>query len=179
MSQELFDEFSLEFMRSSGTMFFTQLGLSKFAESANIRPTAGNPDPRLTISRDAPTTPGAQVDAQWRLSDLNGAIESNGWLREWLTHAWITLIYARWENFYRPTFAKVEDVEVNKVLSDVMGDLRRMRHDIAHYNGNVSKDHGAKCKLVTRFRVGDKIILSPDEIRMLRENLQVTIDRDG
>ncbi|GGC28277.1 hypothetical protein [Brevibacterium sediminis] len=178
MSQELFDELSHEFLTSSSTMVFTQLGLSRFADSANIRPTASNPDPLMTISQDAPTTPGARIDARWRLSDLNGAIDTNGWLREWLTHAWITLIFARWENYYRPEFARLEGVELNKISSDVMGDLRHLRHDIAHHNGVVSKDHGVKCKTVTRFNVGDKIILSPDEIRLLRDSLEVVVDRE-
>lgn len=175
VTQELLDEFAAEFWRSAGVLTFTGLGLSKLVEQLpETHP--DNPDPQIFVGPDAPTVPGARVDASWRRSDLESAARKDGWLREWLTDAWIALIFARWEGHYRPAFAATHGIEPSRVNSVVVGDIRLMRNDVIHHRGIATAKNTGKCKIITRLRPGDRIILTPEDIRALHAVLDVTLN---
>lgn len=175
MPQQIMDDFSSEFLKSSGVMTFTQVGIKMFADSVGWVPPEVNSDPRMILSRSAPTDPGARADASWSKSEIEGAADPEGWLQEWITQAWIALIFSRWEDHYRPLFAKAERVDKNQVTSDVMGDIRNLRNDVIHHNGTAGKNT-AKNKFLIRFGEGDRIVLAPEDIWLLSDNLQVAID---
>lgn len=176
MTQNLLDEFAAEFWRSAGVLTFTGLGLRKILEGLPDDAAPENPDPRIFVGPDDPSTPGARVHASWRRSDLESAVEPAGWLREWLTHAWVALVYARWESYYRPAFAQLHRVTVDHVGSDVVGDIRHLRNDIVHHGGVATTRNTGRCRTITRFRDGDRIIFTPEDIHALHAALAVSID---
>lgn len=177
MSQELMHEFSQEFRRSAGVMTFSQVGIRQFAESLTWNINNANPDPQIILARSAPTEPGARPDAAWRKSEVDGAADPNGWFQEWIGSAWLTMIYARWEDHYRPLFARTHEVDKNLVKSQIMGDIRNLRNDVVHHNGIAGKNT-AKNIVLNRFEPGEKIVLSIEDIWLLDDNLVVYIDSD-
>jgi hypothetical protein len=172
-SQTLMDEFGSEFDMQASVRSFTIAGLHELAKKLPA-PLPENPDPMIFIGEGDPNKDGTVPDGWWRQSQLVDAIDKVGWLNTWLSDAWITLIFARWECHYRPEFARLFDADLDQIVSPVMGDLRHMRHDIAHHRGMASRDRtGTKCEIITRFRTGDRIVLTADDIRQLRNRLNV------
>lgn len=176
VTQQLLDEFAAEFWRSAGVLTFTELGLRQLLERLPDGTPPENPDPRIFVGPDDPNTLGARVHASWRRSDLVSAVDIAGWLREWLTHAWVALVYARWESYYRPAFARLNGVGVDRVGSHVVGDIRHLRNDIVHHGGVATNRNTGRCRIITRFQAGDRIIFTPDDIRVLHAALEVSID---
>jgi hypothetical protein len=64
-----------------------------------------------------------------------------------------------------------------KVDSDIMGDLRLIRNSIIHNKG-VADSNVARCKIITRFKPGEKIVLTKFDIyaivRAIRADFQKT-----
>lgn len=148
-----------------------------FAESVKWQVSSINPDPAMHVGRGAPTDPGIRSDAMWRRSEIEGAADPQGWLQEWITQAWIALIFSRWEKHYRPLFAEAAGVREDQVRSDVMGDIRHLRNDVVHNRGIAGKNT-RKCEVLTRFRDGDRIVLVPEDIWLLGDTLQVLIAKE-
>lgn len=176
MTQALFDEFKAEFWRSSGVIRFTQVSIKKLVDDLPpIEPTGENPDPQIFLGWGDPNT-GVPADASWRKSELDGAAQPDGWLQQWLTDAWIALIFARWEYHYRPEFARLSGTTYDKVACDVMGDLRLLRNDVLHNRGIVSAGRTSKCKILVRFNPNDRVVLTAEDVRHLLANLAVAVD---
>lgn len=97
----------------------------------------------------------------------------DGWLAEWMTQAWVALIFSRWEDHYRQLFAASAEVPVKEVTSEVMGDIRHLRNDILHNNGVAGKNT-RKTMLLKRFSDGQRIVLGPEDIWLLSDKLSVS-----
>lgn len=176
MSQQIMDEFSSEFRRSSGVMTFTSVGIKMFSDSLKWDISANNPDPQIILSRSSPTDADARPDAMWHKSEIEDAAKPDGWLQGWITQAWIALIYSRWEDHYRKLFADAAGVDRKKVSCDVIGDIRNLRNDVIHHNG-IAGENTRKNKIFTRFNDGDRILLTPEDIWHLSDSLTVGIDQ--
>ncbi|TWP32105.1 hypothetical protein [Leekyejoonella antrihumi] len=111
----------------------------------------------------------------WRKSQIEGAAATDGWLQEWLTHAWLALMFARWEAHYRPAFADANGVDQKEVHSDVIGDIRNLRNGVIHHRGIATAKNTGRCKVLTKFSVGDKVLLRPEDVRLMRDAMQVRI----
>lgn len=175
MNQELFDELAEEFWHTSGVMTFSRVAIKEMSDKIGWKVTKENPDPTLFIGEGDPNDPKTVADASWRKSQVEGAAAQDGWLQQWLTHAWLALMFARWEAYYRPAFAEANGVEKEQVRSDVIGDIRNLRNDVVHHRGLATKKNTGKCKILTKFNEGDTIFLTPDDIRALRDGMQVEI----
>lgn len=178
MTQELFDELAKEFWRTAGVMTFAQVAIKKLSDDIPWTVTKENPDPNLSLSPHDPNDPKAVADASWRKSQIEGAAATDGWLQQWLTHAWLATMFARWEAHYRPAFADANGVEEKQVRSDVIGDIRNLRNDVIHHRGIATKKNTGKCKVLTQFNEGDMILLRPEDVRLLRDAMQVEIVRE-
>lgn len=176
MTQHIFDDFAQEFRRSSGVMTFTTVGIRKFADSISWDIHPDHPDPHMMISRSAPTDPGARPDAVWRKSEIEDAASPEGWLQKWISQAWLALIFSRWEDHYRPLFATAAGVEPKAVTCEVIGDVRHLRNDIIHNDGIAGKN-ARKCRILTRFIDGDEILIVPEDVWLLADNLTVAVGR--
>lgn len=175
MTQELFNELSEEFWLTAGVMTFSQVGIKKLTDSIPWKISDENPDPKLMMGKGDPNDPTSVADASWPKSRIDDAAADDGWLREWLTHAWLAMMFARWEAHYRPAFAAASGVDEKQVRSDVIGDIRHLRNDVIHHQGIATYKNTGKCKVFTKFAEGDRIILQPEDIRMLRAALNVEI----
>jgi len=175
MTQELFDELAEEFWHTAGVMSFSRVAIKMMGDTIGWSETKENPDPTLFLGAGDPNDPNTVADASWRKSQIEGAAAEDGWLQQWLTHAWLALMFARWEAYYRPAFANAADVEERQVRSDAIGDIRNLRNDVIHHRGIATRTNAGKCKILTKFNVGDIILLTPSDVRALRDALQVEI----
>ncbi len=96
MTQELFNELVGEFWQTAGVMTFSQVAIKAMNDQIAWTTTEKNPDPTLFIGAGDPNDPAAVADASWRKSQIEGAASADGWLQQWLTHAWLALMFARW-----------------------------------------------------------------------------------
>lgn len=174
-AQELLTQLDREFLRTAGVASFSQVGIRLLNDQIGWDPNDQNPDPRLFIGRGAPGDQDAVVHASWSKSDIEAAVVDNGWLSNWLSHAWLALTAAKWEGHYRRIFADLHGVKLNDVRSDVMGDIRHLRNDVIHNSAKASKDHSARCTIITRFELDELIVLEPGDIWLLRDHLTVEI----
>lgn len=174
-AQELLTELDQEFLRTAGVASFSKVGIRLLNDQIGWISSDQNPNPRLFIGWGAPDDPDAEVHASWSKRDIEAAITDGGWLSTWLSHAWLALIAAKWEGHYRRRFAELHGVDLNDVRSEVMGDIRLLRNDVIHNNARASKDHAARCRLMTGFKLGELIVLEPRDIWLLRNHLTVEV----
>ena len=87
----------------------------------------------------------------------------------------LIVIYQFWEDHYREGFAKAVGVDKNAIVSDIFGDIRRIRNDIIHHQNTATVD-GAKCKLLKFFKPGDEIYLSSDQAKLIIQNIRKALD---
>lgn len=172
---ELISEFSNEFRKTSGLIAFAHFGIKQFAESIPWLISEENPDPKMNLGSTPPTAENARAAATWHKSELESAVAPQGWLQQITSQGWITATHSRWEFYYRPKIAKLFEVSVGSVLSDAMADINNLRNDIIHHGGKASKKNTGKNKVLTRFSVGEEIILSEDDIWLLEDNLFIEI----
>lgn len=175
MTQELFQELAEEFWHTAGVMTFSRVAIKAMSDRIGWMVTEEDPDPTLFLGAGDPNDPKSVADASWRKSQVEGAAAADGWLQEWLTHAWLALMFARWEAYYRPAFANANGVDQRQVRSDVIGDIRNLRNDVIHHRGIATAKNTGKCKVVTKFSVGDTILLRPEDVRLLRDAMRVEI----
>lgn len=177
-SQQLYDQLANEFWTSYGIAHFAPLGMKYIYNAIPWQPTVENPDPTLHIGQGEPEeTIDKNRDAAWSMTKIKEAGEPNGWLSQWLSDAWITLIFTRWEEHYRPSFAKIFGVERAHIHSDVMGEIRHLRNDIVHHNGIATKHNAGRCRILNRFEPDTRISISSDDIKILLGKLEVQIAR--
>ena len=86
-----------------------------------------------------------------------------------MTQQWIVRVYTGWDAEFRKRVAAAHGVDVNGVQADFFGDLRRLRNDIVHHRGVVTKNNGARCKTISNRRLtpGDPVYLRDDEFQQM------------
>lgn len=71
----------------------------------------------------------------------------------------LVAIYSYWEDNSRKQIAAIRGVAKDALESDVMGDIRNLRHAIIH-NRAVANDNVAKSRVLPWFAVGDDIFIN-------------------
>jgi hypothetical protein len=71
----------------------------------------------------------------------------------------LVAIYSYWEDNSRGRIAAIKGVVKDALVSDVMGDIRHLRHAIIH-NKAVANDDVAKSRVLKWFVAGDDIFIS-------------------
>jgi len=69
----------------------------------------------------------------------------------------IVFLYTAWELEYRPRLAVAKSIDLNEIKSDVMGDLRIIRHSILHTKSTLSSEDHRKLK-----KLG--VLFQPDQL---------------
>lgn len=133
---------------------------------------ANSPDPTgpFVIGTDVP-----EVGWIMRISGAHGAQElarevgQEGPMVRRLTRQWIVAVYTAWEDEFRGAIARAHDVDKNSVTAPFFGDLRWLRHDIAHHRGVATKENATRCRVILDrdLRPGDEIYLRDDELRQI------------
>ena len=76
--------------------------------------------------------------------------------------------YLAWELEYRPRLAIEKGVDFNEIKSDIMGDLREIRHAILHAKGLLScEKHRKLTKLGEMFPAEQNLIVSYEEMHQI------------
>jgi hypothetical protein len=173
---EILEEFYERVRESLVILTLTRRGLNHvITEFAGWVPQPGNPDPTISIGPE-PASPGVMTSATIHRSKLfelldEGGGEGHGQAFVAQSQQWIVLTYAMWDENFRPRIAAAAGVEKNDIAIDALGDLRHMRHDIAHHLGIASADHSARCVELKWFDIGDQIHIAPHQIREFVEAL--------
>lgn len=71
----------------------------------------------------------------------------------------LVTIYGFWEDHYREKIAETRGIAKDDIKSDVMGDIRHLRHSIIHNIGIATKEV-ENCKVLKWFNEGDKVFLN-------------------
>jgi hypothetical protein len=96
-----------------------------------------------------------------------------------LAKALLVRIYAEWDERFRHEIAQEFSVDAKKVLSDLMGDIRRVRHWIVHGKSVVEADVSEIRVLPWKLSQGDTLHVTSAMFRELADrlnNMQVTIN---
>lgn len=81
-------------------------------------------------------------------------------------------IYEYWQNSCRNKLAKHHEVNSDKVVSPIFGDLRLLRHSIVHHKG-IALSNVERCLIFTWFKADDDIFINDDKM----EDIVATIKR--
>jgi hypothetical protein len=73
-------------------------------------------------------------------------------------HGWIVNVFGTWEERFRGEIAQELGLS-ERLACDPMGDLRRMRNDIAHHLGIATRGNTGRCSVLTWFQPGT--VISP------------------
>lgn len=85
-------------------------------------------------------------------------LERNGAVEQFAYRAWIVEVYSRWEHRFRPQFkAAVGPTGIPPEIN-VMNDLRHIRNNLIHAQGQATKEHCGKCEVLRWFELGEQMI---------------------
>ena len=154
------NEFATFLNDASAIEAFAALGLTQIEPMFSRLPTdPTNPDPDVFIGVGDPNAPDAEVHAQWKLSRALAEVAKDGPVSVRLGHQWIVWVFTEWEHEYRPRLARAHGRDKDDEKYPLLGDVRRLRHDVVHHRGTASSDHSAKCEVIKWFSAGDVIAL--------------------
>ncbi len=88
----------------------------------------------------------------------------------------IVFVFHLWDEKYRAELAAELGKPINEVKIDILGDLRLLRNSIIHNKGVASADI-ARCKIITRFKPGDKLSIGKEDIHLIVRELRVAIGK--
>lgn len=101
---------------------------------------------------------------------ING-LKKDGPISQLVAHGLISWIFYAWEDRFREIIAKEMDVETNDVMCDLIGDIRNLRHKIAHNLGSLGKEV-KKFKVITWLKEGHITLKTSD-----MNKIQIEINR--
>lgn len=103
-------------------------------------------------------------------------LKRDGPISQVIAHGMLSWVYFAWENRFRPMIAKELGVSNNKVMSPLMGDIRILRHKIAHNLGFLDKDI-KKLKVINWLGQGHIILKINDmnKIQLRINNMDVYV----
>jgi hypothetical protein len=106
---------------------------------------------------------------------VSGA-KRDGEFQDILCKALLIRIYAEWDERYRHQIAEEFSVDAKQVLSDLMGDLRRVRHWIVHSKSTIEQDASKILVLPWKLTSGNVLHVTSGMFRELADcinNMQV------
>lgn len=115
-------------------------------------------------SYEDPTKPEIIHNRIIRAGDYLEANASGGSNEQQHARAILIFLFTFWEDEIRPRLASVKEVELNQVRSDVMGDLRIIRHAILHAKGIVRKEEHRRLRVLGHLVPVDEQIHLPHEV---------------
>jgi hypothetical protein len=73
--------------------------------------------------------------------DLIQMMQHDGEFFDTIAKSLLVLLYARWDEYYRPLFAKDISADPKKVRCNLLGDLRHIRNCIVHAKSVITDEH--------------------------------------
>src|SRR4051794_8391942 len=96
------NEIAHEMRSTYTTLLFAKQGLKEMAARVAVAPIDANPDPVIYIGNTAPGSPGSNMHAQVRHSELMAAVEPRGVSAHQFEQMWLVTMFHKWEDVYRP-----------------------------------------------------------------------------
>lgn len=127
----------------------------------------------LSFGQDDPNEPAAVADYSVTFAELLARLDPAGQHAKAARARLIVFAYTLWENVYRPAIG--QECGVDRVDSDVFGDLRLYRNAILHRKGKLYTDTAA----LTVFGKGDLIELTSDQLREVFKQVVVGLNDIG
>ncbi len=85
----------------------------------------------------------------------------------------VIAVYQYWEDYYRQKIASfLKRTSRNELTSDIMGDLKVLRHSIIHHRGVALKEV-EKCKLLHGFKKDDEIFIDRNMMQYIVSQVKV------
>ena len=145
--------------------YFSVSGLQKHAKELAAR--SPKPDNKLILGTGHPD------EKRWHAAISFGEViessQDNGVFPDKIAKSFVTAMYAEWEEVFRHRLASEVGSSAKTVKSDLMGDLRVIRHCIVH-NKSVITDEHRKLKEL-------KWNLSPGQLTITKEMFSSLIDQ--
>lgn len=133
MLEVTLDEFKEECQSLYACFVFSVAGMQERGKQIKkTRPTELN---RVFISTRDPLLhrPTATIGSRVLIQHLS----KGGLYSDELAKSLLVMIFARWDEFYRPLLAKHLEVDKNEIKSNLMGALRLLRNVIVHANSKI------------------------------------------
>ena len=119
-----------------------------------------------------PDADDAEVLHRTKLGEVKERNKEDGANWQFTANMCVVALYQYWEERFRPEIANRHGVEPDQIRSDLMGDLRHLRHSIIH-NGEIATDDVKRCKILKWFKPGDRIHITR---RMYQQIVEATRD---
>ena len=136
-----------EFQKECQSTFACYVFATRGIEHAKEMITSTSPPKgaRVFISETDPNLKAAT--ATLLAEDLVEKMRRDGEFFDVVAKSLLVLLYAKWDEYYRPLFAKEVGAEPMNVKCDLLGDLRLIRNCIVHAKSVVTNEH-KRLKLV-------------------------------
>ena len=105
-----------------------------------------------------PTKPDIILNRVIKADDYVAANSIGGVNEQQQARSFLIFLFTYWEDEIRPRLFSAKDVELNEIRSDIMGDLRILRHAILHAKSIVRKDEYNRLKKLQHMFQADKVV---------------------
>lgn len=114
-----------------------------------------------------------QAHSKISLKDAVTHSQKNGMFSDMIAKAIIVTVYSEWDELYRHKIAHEVEADAKNVASDLMGDLRIVRHWIVHKKSVIDKDHTKIKILPWPLSFGEELKISNDMFSSLIDMINV------
>jgi len=122
----------------------------------------------MRTSYEDPTKPDVIHNRIIRAVDYIAANAPGGSNEQRLARAIVVFLFTYWEDEIRPRLAKAKGAEAKEVRSDIMGDMRILRHAILHAKSIISpSEHRRLKKLGSMFPADKPIHISYEDMHQI------------
>ena len=121
-----------------------------------------------------PQSPGRSAIANLRLADLISMMEPDREFEDLQAKMFITFIYNLWDDHFRVQIAEsLSMTDKDCIQSDLMGDIRHIRHAIVHQNSVVEQDIVDQLKMLSQIWTieAGKLLMTASMIHALMEQI--------
>jgi hypothetical protein len=147
------------------------IGVRCLRERLAAVPAERVPGARMFIMKGDPNHPDSRTWQAWPLDTLNDRLGESGLVVRELGRQWVVSVFAHWEDHYRAGFARALCVRLREVTDPMMGDIRRLRHDIVHHRGIASHENAGGCLLIAHWvEIGSEIVITEDRVLEFMEH---------
>ncbi len=119
-----------------------------------------------------------EVVAEMPIRYLFEGMRSDGGISQLVAHGMLCFIYFAWEKKFRPALAEEAGVNVNNIKTDIIGDIRQLRHKIAHNLAYIDDKEAKSFKVLKWVAPGYLVLTSNDFKKIQLEINRMTVRID-
>ena len=151
------------------------MGLEEIVKK--FRPHILNKDKQRLFVGNSNPNEGKAAQAIILLNDAVQHASKNGKFHDQLAKLILVNIYTEWDELYRPMIAAEHETDSKCIKSDLMGDLRLIRHCIIHNKSKLTTKEIAKLKVLrVKSEMGRLIIPEQDFAEIMNHINKMSIE---